>query len=123
MESLCQAVVQRGRGRRVAVAVTATQRRELTQVIARASAPAQEVRRAHVVLWSADGVSGAEIARRLHLSAEAVSRIRRRFIETGIAGIATRPKAGRKDQEDPAASVGRLVKFAMAAQHDDRRNW
>jgi len=76
------------------VVLTAKQRRELEQRVARAAESAQEVRRAHVVLWSADGVSGVEIARRLQLSVEAVSRIRRRFVETGIAGLATRPKAG-----------------------------
>jgi len=44
------------------------------------------VRRAQVILWSPDGIEGAEIARRLHVSAEAVSRIRRRFRDTGVAG-------------------------------------
>ena len=39
--------------------VTAKQRRELTQVVARALAPAQEVRRAQIILWSADGIAGA----------------------------------------------------------------
>ena len=85
--------------------LTAKQRRELEQLVARATESAQVVRRAHVVLWSAGGVAGAEIARRVHLSAEAVSRIRRRFLETGVAGLATRPKAGRKDHAVPAATV------------------
>jgi transposase len=94
------------------VAVSAQQRRELERVVAR-SAEAAVVRRAHVVPWSADGVSGAEIARRLHLSAEAVSRIRRRFLKTGVAGLATRPKAGRKDHAVAAATVERIIALAM----------
>jgi hypothetical protein len=96
------------------VGLTAKQRRELERVVARATESAQVVRRAHVVLWSADGVSGAEIARRLHLSAEAVSRIRRRFVETGVAGLATRPKAGRKDHAVPEATIARVVDLAMS---------
>ena len=95
---------------RMVVSLTAKQRRALEQMVGRAAEPAQVVRRAHVVLWSADGVSGAEIARRLHLSAEAVSRIRRRFLETGVAGLATRPKAGRKDHAVPTATTARAAR-------------
>src|SRR4029453_19378282 len=78
-------------------------------MVAQAAEPGQVVRRAHVVLWTADGVAGAEIARRLHLSAEAVSRIRRRFLEHGVAGLAPRPKAGRKDHAVPPATIARGV--------------
>ena len=103
--------------------VTAKQRRELTQVVARALAPAQEVRRAQIILWSADGIAGAEIARRLHVSAEAVSRIRRRFLDAGVAGLPTRPKAGRKDHAVPAATVERLVELAMSPPPAGRSRW
>jgi transposase len=105
------------------VVLTAKQRRELEQRVARAADSAQEIRRAHVVLWSADGVTGAEIARRLHLSVEAVSRIRRRFVETGIAGLATRPKAGRTDHAVPAATVARIVDLAMSPPPAGRSRW
>jgi transposase len=105
------------------VAVTAKQRRELTQIVAQAVAPAQEVRRAQVILWSADGVAGAEIAHRLQVSAEAVSRVRRRFIQTGVAGLATRPKAGRKDHAVPAATVERVVELAMSPPPAGRSRW
>ncbi|TMA74813.1 MAG: IS630 family transposase, partial [Deltaproteobacteria bacterium] len=84
-------------GRGMEVAVTTAQRRELTQMVTKAIAPAQEVRRAQVILWSADGITGTEIARRLQVSAEAVSRIRRRFCDGGVAALTTRPKTGRKD--------------------------
>jgi DNA-binding CsgD family transcriptional regulator len=52
---------------------------ELEEIVARPSAPAGLVRRARIVLLSADGVSGTEIAIRLDLSPEQVSRIRARF--------------------------------------------
>src|SRR5271166_2843238 len=65
------------------VTLTSKQRRELQRLVARPAETVAVARRAHVVLWSADGISGAEIARRLHLSVEAVSRIRRRFLEDG----------------------------------------
>jgi transposase len=105
------------------VVLTAKQRRELEQLVARAAETAQVVRRAQVVLWSADGLAGADIARRLQLSAEAVSRIRRRFLETGVAGLATRPKAGRRDHAVPAATVERLVELAMSPPPAGRSRW
>lgn len=110
-------------GRRVEVVVTAKQRRALTTLVARAIVPAQEVRRAQVIRWSADGLDGAEIARRLQVSAEAVSRIRRRFHDGGVAGLATRPKAGRKDHAVPAETVERIVELAMSPPPTGRSRW
>ena len=105
------------------LAVSAKQRRALTQIVAQAMVPAQEVRRAQVILWSADGVLGVEIARRLHVSVEAVSRIRRRFTTAGVDGLATRPKTGRKDHAVPAATVERLVELAMSPPPPGRSRW
>lgn len=105
------------------ITLTSKQRRELQQLVARPAEAAGVVRRAHVVLWSADGISGAEIARRLHLSAEAVSRIRRRFVEGGAVGLATRPKPGRKDHAVPAATVERVIELAMSPPPAGRSRW
>jgi hypothetical protein len=71
--------------------------------------PAGEVRRALVVLWTADAVPASEIASRLHLRAEAVSRIRRRFLDGGTDGLADRPKTGRKDHALPAQTIEKIV--------------
>ncbi|MBM4185471.1 MAG: helix-turn-helix domain-containing protein [Gemmatimonadetes bacterium] len=73
-------------GQALEIALSPKQRRELQSLVARASESAGVVRRAHVVLWSADGVSGQEIAQRLSLTVEAVSRIRGQFVESGVAG-------------------------------------
>jgi transposase len=105
------------------VGLTAKQRRELERLVARATDSAHVIRRAHVVLWSADGVAGAEIARRLQLSAEAVSRIRRRFLAGGVAGLATRPKGGRTDHAVPAATVERVIELAMSPPPAGRSRW
>jgi len=105
------------------IELSSKQRRELQQLVARPSERAGVVRRAHVVLWSADGISGAEIARRLHLSVGAVSRIRRRFLEGGVAGLATRPKPGRTDHAVPAATVERVIELAMSPPPAGRSRW
>src|SRR6201998_244894 len=109
-------------GRRV-VAWSAKQRRELEQVVTRAAESAQVVRRAHVVLWSAEGIAGAEIARRLHLSAEAVSRSRRGLLAPGVAGLASRPKAGRKDHAVSATTIARILELAVSPPPAGRSRW
>lgn len=77
------------------IEVSASDRRELERLQRAASAPAGLVRRARAVLWMADGVAGAEIARRTGYTVVQVSRIRRRFAEAGVAGLADQPRSGR----------------------------
>jgi transposase len=59
------------------------------------SAPAGEVRRARAILLMADHVSGTDIARQTGYTTVQVSRIRRRFAETGLAGLPDRARSGR----------------------------
>jgi hypothetical protein len=97
--------------------LTASRRTELGAMVARSSSEARLVRRARVVLLSADGVSGAEIATRLDLTPEAVSRIRRRFHDKGIAGLAERHRSGRKDNKVPPATVERIESCNSRCRH------
>lgn len=110
-------------GRPLLIKLTARKRAELDATIARPSAAAGLVRRARVILLSADGVTGAEIARRLDLTPEAVSRIRRRFGDGGIAGLADRPKTGRTDNKVPPETVERVVQLAMSPPPAGRSRW
>jgi transposase len=103
--------------------LTAKQRSELRTIVARPTEAAGLVRRARVVLLSAEGVTGAEIALRLELTPEAVSRIRKRFREGGVKGLAERPKTGRKDNAVPAATVERIVQLAMSPPPPGRSRW
>ncbi len=96
---------------------------ELKRIVARRSEAAGLVRRARVVLLSASGVTGTEIAERLDLTGEAVSRIRRRFAEGGVEGLSDRPKAGRTDHAVPAATVERIVQLAMSPPPAGRSRW
>ena len=103
--------------------LSADQRRALQKLIARPSAPAGHVRRARVVLLSADGVAGQEIAKRVGISAEYVSRVRRRFKESGVEGLAERPKAGRKDHAVPAEVIERIVQTTLSPPPPGRTRW
>jgi len=95
----------------------------LETLIARPSAPAGLVRRARVILLSAAGIGGVEIAAQVDLSPEAVSRIRRRFVREGVDGLFDRPKAGRRDHAVPVASVERIVQLALSPPPAGRSRW
>jgi transposase len=95
----------------------------LEAAVAKSSAPAGAVRRARVVLLSADGLAGTEIATRLDLTPEAVSRVRLRFRKEGVAGLAERPRSGRKGNRVPPATVERIVQLAMSPPPPGRSRW
>jgi len=103
--------------------LTAKQRDELLAMVARTTEAAGVVRRARVVLLSAEGLAGREVATRLELSPEAVSRIRARFRSGGVAGLAERLRTGRKDNVIPAATVERVVQLAMSPPPAGRSRW
>jgi transposase len=103
--------------------VTRKQQTQLAAILARPSAPAGVVRRARVILLSAAGASGVDIAAHLDLSPEAVSRIRRRFVETGVAGLTDQPKAGRRDHAVPPAVVEQIVQLALSPPPAGRSRW
>jgi transposase len=70
-------------------------RRELEKLVRTPSTPNGLSRRARAVLLMADGVNGAEVARRCGYTPVQVSRIRRRVCEEGVPGIFERPRSGR----------------------------
>jgi transposase len=81
------------------------------------------VRRARVILLSAAGAAGIDIAVQLDLSPEAVSRIRRRFVEAGVDGLRDQPKAGRRDHAVPADTVEQILQLALSPPPPGRSRW
>lgn len=77
------------------IVLGAADRAELERLQRSPSMPAGLSRRARVVLLLADTVSGAEVARRTGYTVVQVSRLRRRFVEEGLAGLGDRPRSGR----------------------------
>jgi transposase len=105
------------------IKLSSQQRARLVEIVSRPSAPAGLVRRARVVLLSADNISGQEIAHRLELTPEAVSRIRRRFVKGGVDGLANQPGRGRKDHAVPAEVVEQIVQLALSPPPSGRSRW
>ena len=109
--------------RTASMKIRGKQRQQLEAIVGRPTEAAGLVRRARVILLSAEGLSGREVALRLGLSAEAVSRIRSRFRSEGVAGLQERPKAGRKDHALPAETVEQIEQLAMSPPPAGRSRW
>jgi transposase len=59
------------------------------------TSPYWQVVRAKLVLLAASGLENKEIAARLDLPRQVVSKWRKRFFEEGLAGLEDRPRRGR----------------------------
>src|SRR5438552_3283078 len=77
------------------IAVSDADRRELERLHRAPSTPAGLSRRARAVLLMAQGMSGVDIAERVGYTVVQVSRLRRRFAESGVEGLQERPRSGR----------------------------
>ena len=65
--------------------------------------PFQDVQRARIVLYAAEGLADTEIAARLDTSPGLVGRWRRRFAEQRLDGLKDKPRAGRPRRFPPGA--------------------
>ena len=85
------------------IELSGEERRELERVARAEKLPFQEVQRARIVLYAAQGVADTEIAGRLDTSAGLVGRWRRRFAEDRLEGLRDRSRPGRPRRFPPAA--------------------
>ena len=105
------------------VQLKAAERKALEKLLAKRSAHAGHVRRARIILLSADGMSGREIAERVGISTQHVSRIRARFVEGGVEGLEEQPKSGRKDHAVSAEIVDKIVQTTLSPPPPGRTRW
>lgn len=77
------------------------ERSALNATSRRYTAPYRDVVRARIVLLAADGVENKEIGRRLDLPVQIVTKWRKRFFEERLAGLAERPRTGRRPSFPP----------------------
>ena len=78
-----------------AVTPTAIQRRVLEGRLRRPTSQQREVLRARIVLAAADGEQNVQIAGRLGVAVNTVSKWRKRFVEEGLSGLGDRKRPGR----------------------------
>jgi Helix-turn-helix domain len=85
------------------IELTEDERGVLARIARAEKLPFQDVQRARIVLYAAEGMHGTEIASRLDTSAGLVGRWRRRFAEQRLEGLKDKPRAGRPRRFPPAA--------------------
>jgi len=77
------------------IKLTAQEKSRLESLARKYTSPYYSVARAKIVLFAAQGLSNDEIARRLDMGRQVVSKWRKRFWEEGLAGLEDRPREGR----------------------------
>ncbi len=98
------------------IVLSGEERIELERRVGCYTLPFKVVQRAKMVLYAADGLSNAEIARRLETAAEVVGRWRKRFFEQRLAGLDDRQRAGRPRRFPPGADrPGESARLRVAA--------
>lgn len=85
------------------VELTEQERIELERRARAEKLPFQDVQRARIVLYAAEGIPDTEIAARLDTSARLVGKWRRRFVEDRLEGLKDKPRAGRPRRFPPGA--------------------
>jgi transposase-like protein len=83
------------------VLLTDEERRSLREMAARYTSPYCDVVRAKVVLLAAEGLDNQEIAHRLDLPRQIISKWRKRFCQERLAGLEDRPRRGRPGSFSP----------------------
>jgi transposase len=100
------------------------QRVELSRMAASTVLPHRQVVQARALLWAVEGVANEEIARRSGVDSDTVRRWRKRFADTGTAGVGVIAKGrGRKSWPPPGTvqEVLRLTREELPA--DGSTHW
>src|SRR3954469_11299018 len=95
------------------VVLTDSDRWALLRRARAARCPHRDVQRARIVLAAADGQANAAIARRLGICADTVRKWRARYCAEGLAGLADRPRPGRR-RIFPATAEAEVKALACA---------
>jgi len=111
-----------GRPRHQEIKLNESDRSELQSLARSRALPAALVRRARMVLMSADGEDNASIAQALGVSRPTVGVWRGRFLRRGIAGLYGEKPTGRPrtrgDEE-----IARLMRRALTTRPKDATHW
>ena len=105
-----------------AVTLVSSDREELERLQRSSSSPAGLCRRARAILLMADEVAGTEVARLTGYTPVQISRIRRRFAEDGVAGLADRVRSGRPPRLSEAKGA-RIVALTLKAPPQGLTHW
>lgn len=83
------------------ITLTAEQRHELEATARSYTRPYNDVIRAKIILYAADGMENKDIAQRLETTPAIVSKWRKRFFEEGMDGLKDLQRSGRPPEFPP----------------------
>jgi transposase len=106
----------------VELTVTAQERRQLESMARSQSLPAALSRRAQMILRLADGQSNSAVARRYRVSRPTVALWRKRFAESGIAGLHNEHKPGRP-RSVGKKQIAMLINTALTRKPHGKTHW
>jgi putative transposase len=95
---------------------------QLTSIANSRSLPHSLVRRARIVLMAADGVPNRTIAEKVNLSAQMVSKWRKRFLQQGISGLHDELRPGRP-RSISDEKVALLIRKTLQTKPQNRTHW
>ena len=99
-----------GRPKKFEIELTATEREGLEPIAQSRSMPHGLVRRAQMILLSAEGQTNTAIAQRFKVTVPTVAHWRRRFRDHGLAGLYGEQRPGRPRTHDDERIAGLLTK-------------
>jgi transposase len=112
-----------GMAQDVCVIVGAEDRARLAAVAGDRSRPLKHEQRARIVLFSADRLSVAEVARRAGVSRPAVWRWQRRYGEQGVDGLLRDKSRAPGKPPLPAATVARVLALTCSEPPGETTHW
>jgi transposase len=112
----------RGRRAQFPIVLSPTDRTELERISRSSSMPAGLVRRAKIILHSADGATHQAVADAVGVSLPLVGLWRRRYRAQGLAGLYDAPRPGRPMTHDEE-EVARLLRTVLKTRPVDATQW
>jgi transposase len=106
----------------LAIVLSDADRQELERLQRASATRAGVARRARAVLLMANGMGGVAVAERTGYTPVQVSRIRHRFAEEGLAGLADRPRSGRPPEVSPRTRA-RVIALTLKAPPAGLSHW
>jgi hypothetical protein len=94
------------------IMLDADDRRLLESTARRLTASLRDVQRARIVLAAAGGLENVEIAERVGVDVNTVSKWRKRFFDDGIDGLSDRHRSGRPRTFPPSGDRWAMMRFA-----------
>lgn len=109
--------------KRYVVTLSDEERKGLQELSRRRTAPVRAVRRAQALLLAADGKTDEAIAEQLRMGVATVERLRRRFVEEGLAAsLRERPRPGARPKLGPKEQAF-VVALACTKPPEGRHRW